>query len=366
MPTSISTTNPNEKIFATTLEEMIPAISFEISTATVLTAVLMNKGCVDECDANAVKVPVVLEDSPNVRNVGLYGTYSTAPTNAPKSAYYTALGKKIGSFVVDKTELGQMNSNPKKLISAQRAQVVETFATSLERDLLGCNTIVDANALPGLLTGIEALAEGSQALSPGGIAKSSYSTWRNRFNSMTTFAVDGRSTWTKTYQQCSRTGSIPDTMITDEDVWRLYEETLAGNLQLQPKSLGMTGFLSIAFRDAAVYCSREFANVADYQQDATGATKISGYTYFLTLDGKPAGEFGLKPEMFARKNAGDIAKSNGRGIELAITKGDMFRLEGPKLMPNADVLQWDIILSGRMVFKSMGRLGITKFTGSVQ
>ncbi len=367
MPTAIAPSYPNEKIFALALEELKEQISFETSTATVLTALLMSKGCVDECDAQAVRVPVVLEDSPNVRNVALYGSYATVSQNTPKAAFYSGLGKKIGSFIVDKTELGQMNGNPKKLINSQKAQVVETFATSLERDLLGCNTLNDANAFPGLLTGMEAAAEASQTLSPGGISKATYSNWRNRYNTMSTFAVDGRVTWTKTYQQCGRTGSIVDTMITDEDVWRLYEETLAGNIQLQTKKLGTTGFLGVGFRDAMVYSSKEFANVPNLQADATGATSIAGYTYFLTLDGTNNSEFGLKPEMFTRAGFGEsIAKNNGKGIELAITKGDMFRLEGPHRMPNADVLQWDIILSGRMVFKSMGRLGITKFTGAVQ
>ena len=370
MPTSITPTYPNEKIYALTLEKLIPEISFEITRAQPLTARLFQTGCVEYYDSNAVKLPVELVDSPNISNVPLHGTYATAATNAPKAALFTHTGKKRGSFIVDKTELGQMGGKPQALIRANQQQVVESFAVSLERELIGGVTVsthpsYDANAFNGLLSMLEARTEATQDYTVGGISKNTYANWRNRFATMSTFAVDGKPAWTQVYQQCSRLGSFPDTMLTDETVWRLYEETVAANVVLQAKEMAMPGFDNLMFRNAIVLASSEFANIT-YPVTTVLDGTIDGFTFFLTLRGEAVKEFGLSAEAFKTPGSNREYKGKGKGMNLYITRSDDFRVEGPTKMPNADVLQTDIILSGQMATRSLLRNGITKFTGSVQ
>lgn len=366
MPTSISVAYTNERLYALYMERAIPQVAYSICKAKPFLWSLMRRGAFNY-DGTMVKVPVVLEESPNVSAIALNETYGTTTQNTPKAAVYTAIAKYRGSFIVDRTELHQANGNPKKLLDTAARVVVETMANRIEQDLYNSNASTPKN-VNGLFTALDSEVEANQTdLTVGGIAKNSFSNWRNRFQTMTTFSNDGITAWLRTLMDCAEDGSSIDTILTDPAVWRLYQQAIAAGQERQDQKAGDVGFLNLLFQNVPVFPAPQIPTATDPDPDGTGTPALaSGYTFFLNLSGDTSKNVGFKPEDFKTPGKNKAYEGSGGAIQLAVVPGDDFRVEGPLDMPDGDMIKHDMYFTCQMIYSSLKRLGLTKFTGAVQ
>ena len=348
-------------VYSTTAVHIRPDVALEIVEGIPLIAHMYRQKAVRYVGSPEVRCPVVInENDPNVSDLAKYGTFTTAPTDGPDTARYdrdSYNGTVRSSFVIAKEDIAD-NKGAEQIVSLTSAKMAQAKQSLMNKLSTNLYTAKAGDAMRGLPNFIEATAEASQTGTVGGISKAAHAHWRNRYREITAFANDGIRRWTQCFLDCSDQGSHPDIMLTDPDVFILYDELMlprqGDNFDTMLYDLG---FANLLFRGCPVVPDPALAG--------------TGYTYFLTTTGKRGPEeLGLKPEHFAEPGKNPVIKGQLKAVEglaLYVRPDHDFVLEGPyDLSFQQRVLSWNFIWSGMLGTGSLKRQGLTAFTGAVQ
>jgi hypothetical protein len=310
-----------------------------------------------------VRVPVVLQETVNTSEIGTYETFATTPENGPETARYPNWFKRRASIVFDETELGQNEGKHKLLDLLQtKKQIMQiSLANEIEAGLhngnAGAANVFDGLIADALFTSgfIQFRTEATQAGTTGGLDRAVYSKWRNKYQTISAFSVDGMTSWLELYMECSEQGTHPNLIVTDPAVYRFYDRYVSPNQQRRDKAMWDAGFENVLFRGTPVVPDPELAG--------------TGRSLFLTMNGKRmVDDFNMKPEHFSKPGKNPLARSTGAGIglQLAILRKDDFRMTPFRYPANSDTLLQHTFFTSMLCCSSLARQGASAFSGTVQ
>lgn len=350
-------------VLSTTLPRIVPKVTFDIMRAHPFLVHCIRSGAFTLEDGGSdIRCPVVVEDSANTGSIGLYESFGVTPNDAPDTARFAGWPKYRFSWTLDQTEIDQNKGTQKviDLASTKQTQALHTFLAGISADLMADGTAFPAKRLKGLDTFIEfadAATQTSNARTPGGISKGTYTNWHNQYGEMSAFGTDGLDTWNTVYRACSSQGLHNDIMIADDEVYAFYEKEMSPKQALFDKGLAEFGYTSLMFKECPVVYDRD---------NLTG----TGKTYFLTTSGKTV-TGGIKPEMFTVPGLAGMPKNQGAGFGLQMhflkqKTGGILRIDAPQKPVNQDALVVNGYMNPLLSVSSMKRQGCTNFSGNVQ
>tara|TARA_Y100001963_G_scaffold156382_1_gene249833 strand:+ start:11682 stop:12758 length:1077 start_codon:yes stop_codon:yes gene_type:complete len=341
-----------DRLYSTTAAIHRKSLAMEIVQSNALLWHMYRQGAVTYSGGTEVRQPVVLEQSANIGAIGLYSTFSTTPEDGPTIARYPKWYKNRASVVFDETELGQ-NSGPEQILDLLKTKLAiskQSMVNDLNRQLYADNAATPLE-LNGLQSGfIEFRTPATQVGVVGSINKATNPNWRNQYGTITTFSTDGLRVWEQVYMDCSDSGTHPDIMMTDPQVYRFFKELVAPNQERKDSALWNQGFDNLLFNNTAVVPEPQLAG--------------TGQTYFLTTTGRRmVSDFNLKPEYFKApgKNPAVKGSATGVGLQLAILRKDDFRMTDFRYPPDSDTLLAHLFFTGMLVTSSEKRQGGVDF-----
>jgi hypothetical protein len=365
MPANTISSLPLTRVFSTTAPKILPEVSFELSQSNPLLAWMYQQGAVKYGGTGAdYRIPVAITDTANVGSHGEFGTFSVTPEDGPDTArwdYATHQGRTRAHFLLSKDEMAKnakTGAQVVSLLNSKMAIMKEGLGNDIARQMYATTQASNEMYPLGLI--VPNTAEASQTTTTAGISRTTYSKWRSRQASISTFNTDGEEKWSEVVLQCSLRGrSRPDIMTTDQDVYLLYDKYVAPSQKDQDLSLGNLGFENLLFRGIPVCFEAELEN--------------TGLTYVLTTTGKRRptnGQFSMKKEHFEVPGKNPMIAGNLKsavGLHLCVLPDHDFVLEGPyDLGHQMAAMQWNYAFSGFLATGSLSRLGVVSFTGTVE
>ena len=188
-------------------------------------------------------------------------------------------------------------------------------------------------------------APGSQTDVVLGITKSSTTGWYNQYQTVSSFATDGRKQMRRVYWDGSmqgKQGGPVDLMIGDIASYNNYYDDLDDQVRYATSFKGETGKAvrqGLMFQDAEFYVEPDLDTTLS--QFSTSAVSSKGCVYFLKSDSWHI-----------------YTQGEDTGME---TKGD-FAFRGPVKVPGQDAWEWEIVLSMQLYCDRLNANGVVAGT----
>ena len=199
--------------------------------------------------------------------IGSGGTISIADVDPLTTAIYNWYNV-VGSVVRIWTD-DMANSGIHKKIDIMNAKVENlrlSLIDDLEEKLFTAQTGNQPLGLPDI---VEANVSGSQSKSPGGLSKTTYTMWENKYAAASgSFATYGLKDMRSMYNNSSKGNDHPNLVLTTQDVFEFYEAEAEAIQRINNSADASLGFETFRYKGANMYYSPETP---------------TGYMYFLNM-----------------------------------------------------------------------------------
>lgn len=241
-----------ENIATTTLQNVRGVMADNIFKANPTVFFLLANGRVElESGGRYLEEPLVYARNNTVKSYTGYDTIDVSPTEEFTNARYS-WKQFAGSISISGLEELQ-NSGPEAIFNmlSKKIEVAEmSMKETLDEYVHDDAASKDPKDFLGLDNLVEDVAGGSQGV-VGGIDRVANTWWRNKFRGAvdpSTLTADMRTF----YNECSRGITHPDILVTDYNLYELYEEQNQDKLRLHDTRLMDVGFDNLRFKGATL------------------------------------------------------------------------------------------------------------------
>jgi len=258
-----------DSLYASTWQAVKKQVTDQIFTATPFFYEMYKAENIEREDGGRfIEEPLMVAKNDTVAWIGRGGTVSIADTDPLTVSIWQ--WRNLAGSVVRMWVDDMANSGIHKKIDLLNAKIENLRLTMIDQLEINLFTAQSGDAMTGLPDIVEAAAEASQSGSPGGISKSSYTWWRNRYATMSglSFAVYGKQYMRDMYNTCSVGNDHPNLIITTQTVFQYYEAEAEEIQRINDSAAAELGFQTFRYKGANLYYSPQCP---------------SGYMYFLNL-----------------------------------------------------------------------------------
>ncbi len=240
------------EMVTTTLRNTSKEVVDNVSANNALLTRMKKRGNI-KTESGGYEIQIPLEYSENVttQRYSGYDALNVAASDVLTSAKFD--WQQIAMNVTASGREIRMNSGEEamiKLVKARTTNAKHTAANFLSVDLYS------DGALTNQINGLAALVTSDGTGTVGGIVSSTYTFWKNKFSELS-----GTGTWTKStikgqmnalWYQLVRGQDMPDLLVSSQDFYAAYEESLQDLQRYASSDSASAGFESLKYKSADV------------------------------------------------------------------------------------------------------------------
>lgn len=247
--------NTNGQLITTTLENLAPAITDNISNRNALFSRMKEKGNFKKLSGGSkIREKVSYASNTNVQFQDAWDTLATTPQD---TLTYADFEEKLltGTVALSYVDLVQ-NSGKEQLIDLLEAQTNVLMATL--KNQVG-TTIYSDGSTANQFGGLQLLvADDPTTGTVGGISRSSYSFWRNKLWDFSVESITAGSTTIQNamnvlYRRCqAQADKTPDLIMAGDTYFGYYESSMQNILRVNTSKMADAGFDALKYKTADV------------------------------------------------------------------------------------------------------------------
>lgn len=270
--------SPNlTEIVTTTLRNRAPEIADNVTNHNALLRRLKEKGHIMHVDGGrTIVLPLEYAENSTAKWYAGYELLDVSPSDVISAAEYNWKQFNV-NVTISGLEGDIQNAGKEKIIPLLTSRIKnaqKTAANTISTSIYSDGTGSSSKEIGGLQ---HLIADDPTSGTVGGIARGSYTFWRNiQFDATDDGGATASTTNIQSYMnqvwvQTVRGADFPDTVVADNTYWRLYLESLQAIQRITNDKMAQAGFMNLKYMNADVFFD-------------TGGGCPANHMYFINTD----------------------------------------------------------------------------------
>lgn len=284
-------------LIATTLPKVQPAIVDNFFTATPFFWWMREKGRAETWDGGeSIEIPIMYDSNPNAKAYDPYEVMDATPpqgigTTVWRMAHYRVpIMYSRSTAAMNKGESAVVN-----LIDALKTQAELSLTKAINTDLFTTSRTINNKLIYSMYQIVDETASASMTLVIGGIARGTYTWWKNQYVSIASSASGIADGVRRLFTDCMNGNDAPDLGLADAYSYWHLESKLATSIRYVNQRAAEFGFNNMTYQGCTIMSDKAILDDG-FDGDGDGSLFLLNTKYLKLMIGSDANFKVVPPE----------------------------------------------------------------------
>jgi hypothetical protein len=276
-------------LIATTLPKVQPSIVDNFFNATPFFWWMRDKGRSDTWDGGeSIEQPIMYDENPNARAYDQYEVMDATPPQGIATTVWRMSHYRVPIMYSRNTAVSNRgDSAVVNLINALKQQAELSLTKAINTDLFTTTRTINSKLIYSMYQIVDETTSASQTLVIGGLARGTYTWWKNQYVSIGSTAAGLADATRKLYALCENGSDHPDIGLCDRaTMWNL-ESKLATSIRYVNQRAAEFGFDNMTYKGCTIMSDQSISEDG-YDGDGDGSLFLLNTKYLKLMVGSDA------------------------------------------------------------------------------